>query len=120
MAAKKADGKPAAAGKGNAPKKASAKPAKAAPVAASKPKQAKQAAQPTQAEAVKKGPHDARNKADAQAAAKASGAPPAVTGGVSSGGGPAGNIDMEKLKPGQFSKLSKDQQAALLGGVDAL
>lgn len=67
-----------------------------------------------------KGPHDDRNKADAQASAKASGAPPAVTGGVSSGGGPAGNIDLEKLKPGQFSKLSKDQQEALLGGPGAL
>lgn len=67
-----------------------------------------------------KGPHDDRNKADAQAAAKASGAPPAATGGVSSGGGPIGNIDMSALKPGQFSKLSKDQQAAALGGADAL
>jgi len=48
MAAKKAEGKPAAAGKGNAPKKASTK----APAAAvSKPKQQ---AQPAQAESVKK------------------------------------------------------------------
>lgn len=73
-----------------------------------------------QPEAVKKGPHDDRNKADAQAAAKASGAPPAATGGVSSGSGPIGNIDMSALKPGQFSRLPKDQQAAALGGADAL
>lgn len=71
-------------------------------------------------EVVTKGPHDDRNKADAQASAKASGAPKSIAGGVSSAGGPIGNIDMANLKPGQFSKLSKDQQAAALGSADAL
>ena len=65
-------------------------------------------------------PVSGRDKADAQAAARASAQPPAISGGVSSAGGPAGNIDMQKLKPGQFSKLSKDQQEALLGGPGAL
>jgi len=61
-----------------------------------------------------------RNKADAQAAARASAQPPAINGGVSSAGGPIGNVDFANMKPGQFSKLSKDQQAAALGGADAL
>lgn len=67
-----------------------------------------------------KGPHDDRNKADATAAAKASSAPPILNGGVSSGGGPIGNVDVSKIKPGQFSKLTPEQQAAALGGADAL
>lgn len=66
------------------------------------------------------GPHAGRDAADAQAAAKASAQPPAVNGGVSSAGGPIGNVDMANLKPGSFSKLTKDQQAAALGGADAL
>lgn len=61
-----------------------------------------------------------RNKADAQAAARASAQPPAINGGVSSAGGPISNVDFANMKPGQFSKLSKDQQAAALGGADAL
>lgn len=65
-------------------------------------------------------PNADRNKADAQASAKASAAPKVVAGGVSSAGGPVGNIDMANLKPGQFSKLSKDQQEAALGGAGAL
>lgn len=65
-------------------------------------------------------PNAARNAADAQAAAKASAAPKAIEGGVSSAGGPIANIDMANLKPGQFSKLSKDQQEAALGGPGAL
>lgn len=65
-------------------------------------------------------PNAARNAADAQAAAKASAAPKSIEGGVSSAGGLVGNIDMQNLKPGQFSKLSKDQQEALLGGPGAL
>lgn len=72
------------------------------------------------AEEAPKGPNAERNKADAQLAAKASAQPPAINGGVSSAGGPIGSIDMSNLKPGQFSKLSKDQQAAALGGADAL
>lgn len=70
--------------------------------------------------AAEKSPTNDRDKADAQAAARASAQPPAISGGVSSAGGPAGNIDMQNLKPGQFSKLSKDQQEALLGGPGAL
>lgn len=66
------------------------------------------------------GPHAARDAADAQAAAKASAAPPAIAGGVSSAGGPIANIDMANMKPGSFSKLSKDQQEAALGGPGAL
>lgn len=72
------------------------------------------------APAAPKSPHAARDAADAQAAAKASAAPPVTTGGVSSGGGPIGNVDFSNLKPGQFSKLTKDQQAAALGSPDAL
>lgn len=67
-----------------------------------------------------KAPNADRNKADAQLAAKASAQPPAINGGVSSAGGPIGNVDFAKMKPGTFSKLSKDQQAAALGGADAL
>lgn len=65
-------------------------------------------------------PVSGRDKADAQAAARASAQPPAISGGVSSAGGPIGNVDFSNMKPGQFSKLSKDQQAAALGGADAL
>ncbi|MEN9492799.1 MAG: hypothetical protein RJA63_3248 [Pseudomonadota bacterium] len=67
-----------------------------------------------------KAPNADRNKADAQLAAKASAQPPAINGGVSSAGGPIGNVDFANMKPGTFSKLSKDQQAAALGGADAL
>lgn len=67
-----------------------------------------------------KPPANDRDKADAQAAARASAQPPAISGGVSSAGGPIGNVDFANMKPGQFSKLSKDQQAAALGGADAL
>ena len=72
------------------------------------------------AEEAPKGPNADRNKADAQLAAKASAQPPAINGGVSSAGGPIGNVDFANMKPGTFSKLSKDQQAAALGGADAL
>lgn len=65
-------------------------------------------------------PVSGRDKADAQAAARASAQPPAISGGVSSAGGPLANVDFANMKPGQFSKLSRDQQAAALGGVDAL
>ena len=67
-----------------------------------------------------KAPNADRNKADAQLAAKASAQPPAINGGVSSAGGPIANVDFANMKPGTFSKLSKDQQAAALGGADAL
>lgn len=78
-------------------------------------------AEPAPATEPAKGPHAARDASDAQAAAKASAAPPPVNGGVSSAGGPIGNVDLTNLKPGTFSKnLSKDQQAAALGGADAL
>lgn len=72
------------------------------------------------AEEAPKGPNADRNKADAQLAARASAQPPAINGGVSSAGGPIGNVDFANMKPGTFSKLSKDQQAAALGGADAL
>ena len=72
------------------------------------------------AEEAPKGPNADRNKADAQLAAKASAQPPSINGGVSSAGGPIGNVDFSNMKPGTFSKLSKDQQAAALGGADAL
>lgn len=72
------------------------------------------------AEEAPKGPNADRNKADAQLAARASAQPPAINGGVSSAGGPIGNVDFSNMKPGTFSKLSKDQQAAALGGADAL
>lgn len=75
---------------------------------------------PAAAPAATTDPNADRNKADAQASAKASAAPKVVAGGVSSAGGPVGNIDMANLKPGQFSKLSKDQQEAALGGAGAL
>lgn len=77
-------------------------------------------AQPAAAPAAATDPNAERNKADAQASAKASAAPKVVAGGVSSAGGPVGNIDMASLKPGQFSKLPKDQQEAALGGAGAL
>lgn len=67
-----------------------------------------------------KAPNADRNKADAQLAAKASAQPPAINGGVSSAGGPIANVDFANMKPGTFSKLTKDQQAAALGGADAL
>ena len=72
------------------------------------------------AEEAPKGPNAERNKADAQLSARASAQPPAINGGVSSAGGPIGNVDFANMKPGTFSKLSKDQQAAALGGADAL
>ena len=77
-------------------------------------------AAPAAATEALKGPHAARDAADAQAAAKASAAPPPVNGGVSSAGGPIGNVDFANMKPGTFSKLTKDQQAAALGSPDAL
>ena len=77
-------------------------------------------AEPAPATEPAKGPHAARDASDAQAAAKASAAPPPVNGGVSSAGGPIGNVDFANLKPGSFSKLTKDQQAAALGSPDAL
>lgn len=60
--------------------------------------------------------HAARNAADAAAAARASSAPasPADVG-VGSRGGPSQSIDLENLKPGEFSKLPKAEQEKLLG-----
>lgn len=59
--------------------------------------------------------HKERNASDARAAAAASATPPAVTAGVGGRGGPDQDIDLSKLKPGDFSKLPRDQQERLLG-----
>lgn len=59
--------------------------------------------------------HKERNASDARAAAAASATPPAVTAGVGGRGGPDQGIDLSNLKPGQFSKLPRDQQERLLG-----
>ena len=61
-------------------------------------------------------PHAARNAADAAAAARASAAPAsAAEVGVGSRGGPSQSVDLENLKPGEFSKLPKAEQERLLG-----
>lgn len=62
-------------------------------------------------------PHAARNANDAAAAARASAAPPSLSGGMGVGnrGGGESGIDVAALKPGQFSKLPKAEQERLLG-----
>jgi hypothetical protein len=60
-------------------------------------------------------PHAARDAADRQAAARASAAtPPTLDGGVGGRGAPGG-VDLQNLKPGQFSKLPRAEQEKLLG-----
>lgn len=60
-------------------------------------------------------PHAARNAADRHAAARASSdTPPVLDGGVGSRGAPGG-VNLETLKPGQFSKLPRAEQEKLLG-----
>lgn len=61
-------------------------------------------------------PGDARRSQNAQRSADASATPPLITGGVGERGGPARNLDLGHVKPGNFSKnLSKTEQEALLG-----
>lgn len=67
-----------------------------------------------------KGPHASRDAADARAATAASATPPAINGGVGNRGTQLPDVDFEKLKPGSFGKLSREQQAAALGGEEAL
>lgn len=67
-----------------------------------------------------RGPHGARNAADASAASKAAAQPPMPRAGAGNRSAVDGEIDYANLKPGQFSKLTKEQQAAALGSPDAL
>lgn len=69
----------------------------------------------TGAPATNASPHAARNRADAAAAAAAAGAPGNIAGGVGNRGTDAGAVDLEKVKPGNFSKLSKADQEKMLG-----
>lgn len=62
----------------------------------------------------------ARRTQNAQRAAAASMTPPAINGGVGGRGGPERNLDVANLKPGTFSKLSKAEQARLLGDESAV
>ena len=62
--------------------------------------------------------HAGRNAADAAAAARASATPPSLSAGVgvgARGSGEGGGVDMEHMKPGQFSKLPRAEQERLLG-----
>ena len=67
-----------------------------------------------------KGPHNTRNAADASAASRAAAQPPMPRAGAGNRSTVDGEIDYANLKPGQFGKLTKEQQAAALGGIDAL
>lgn len=64
--------------------------------------------------ATSRNPHGTRNAADAAAQAAASSAPSPAAGGMGDRGRDVG-IDILKMKPGQFNKLTKEQQAAILG-----
>jgi len=60
-------------------------------------------------------PHAARNAADRAAAARASAAtPPSLDGGVG-GRGKSQTVNMEDMRPGQFSRLPREEQEKLLG-----
>lgn len=61
-----------------------------------------------------------RRAQNAARAAEGSTAPPPIAGGVGGRGGPERNIDVAQMKPGTFSKLSKDEQERQLGGPGAL
>lgn len=67
-----------------------------------------------------RGPHNTRNAADASAASKAAAQPPMPRVGAGNRSAVDGEIDYANLKPGQFGKLTKEQQAAALGSPDAL
>ena len=60
-------------------------------------------------------PHARRNASDRAAAAHASAAtPPSLDGGVG-GRGKSQGVDLEQMKPGQFSRLPREEQEKLLG-----
>ena len=65
-------------------------------------------------------PGGGRNAVDARAAAVASAAPPVISGGVGGRGTATPNIDFERMKPGDWAKLSRADKIAALGGEEAL
>ena len=81
---------------------------------------AEPAAAPAAAAEAPKGPNAARDAADARAATAASAAPPVISGGVGGRGSATPTIDFERMKPGDWSKLSRAERVAALGGEEAL
>ncbi len=65
-------------------------------------------------------PNAGRDASDARAATAASAAPPVISGGVGGRGTATPNIDFERMKPGDWSKLTRAERVAALGGEEAL